>query len=138
MQTTHLKNFLILSLFFIFCGQLFAQDEKSKDELYLMHEDIVKIDKVTQYEENVKKELELWKKHGMETIIKYASKSDDNHFNFLTPLENYGDIEKQDEYWENFTKKVGEEIVKELYKNYEDTYVSHRNTIIKKSIDLSY
>ncbi len=138
MQSTHLKKILMLLLFFIFCGLLFAQDKKSEDELYLMHVDVVKIDKVTQYEENVKKELELWKKHGMETTIRYASKTDDNHFHFLTPLESYNDIDKQNEYWENFTNKAGAETVKELYKNYEDTYVSHRNTLIKKVVDLSY
>jgi len=138
MKQSFLNKFIISAILLMFFSQLFAQDKKAKDELYLMHEDIIKIDKVSQYEENVKKELELWKKHGMETTVKYASKTDDNHFYFLTPLDSYSEIDKQDEYWENFTKKAGEETIKELYSNYEGTYVSHKNTIIKRSVDLSY
>jgi len=126
--------FLVLTVFAI---QLFAQD-KPKDELYLLHQDIIKVDKVKQYEDNVKKELELWKKHGMETTIKYASKSDNNKFNFLTPLNSYADLDKQDEYWANFTKKAGEETVKKIFEEYEGTYVSHRNIIVKKNVGLSY
>ena len=35
-------------------------------------------------------------------------------------------------------KVAGEETVKKLYENYEGTYVSHKNVIIKKRSDLSY
>jgi hypothetical protein len=138
MKAINLKSFLFLILVFILYTPLLGQDEKPKDELYILHQDVIKIDKVKQYEDNVKKELELWKKHGMETTVKYASKTDDNKFNFLTPLDSYADLDKQDEQWANFSQKAGEETIKNLYKDYEGTYISHKNVIIKKRVDLSY
>lgn len=118
--------------------QVLGQDSKPKSKLFLLHQDVIKVDMVKQYVDNVKKELELWKKHGMETVIKYASKTDDNRFNFLTPLDSYADMDKQGEYWTNFVKKAGEETVKKLYEDYADTYVSHKNVIIKRNDALSY
>lgn len=132
------KIFSILCAGLIISVQLFAQDDKPKDELYLMHVDRVKIDKVSQYEENIKKEIDLWKKHGMELTVKFASKTDDNVYRYLTPIENYADIDKQNEYWKNFSDKAGEDVMKELYGNYNGMYHSHKNVIIKRLADLSY
>ena len=66
-------------LFFlaIFATQLFAHDEP-KDELYLFHQDIVKVDKVEQYEAAGKELFAAFKKYGMEGSVKFASKTDDN------------------------------------------------------------
>ena len=92
-------------LFLAISTQLFARD-KPKDKLFLLHQDVIKVDKVHQYEDNIKKELELWIKHGMEIRIKHVSKTHDNKYNFLTPLDSYADIDKQDEYWAKFSKKL--------------------------------
>jgi len=138
MKLNHMKFSLFLILLIFIWGNIFAQDNKPKEELYLMHQDVIKVDKVSQYEENVKKEIELWKRDGMELTVKYASKSDDNVFRYFTPLDNYGDLDKQTEYWKNFSEKAGEETMKELYSGYEGTYVSHKNVIVKRLVDLSY
>jgi len=126
--------FLILAAFTF---QLFAQEE-SKSELFVLHQDKVKIDKVDEYEGYVKELFDLWKQHGMEITVKHASKTSDNTYNFLTPMKGYSDLEKHETYWSNFEKKVDPDVMSGLMKKMDATYTSHKNVIIRKSHDLSY
>lgn len=128
---------LLFLIFSFFAVQVLAQDE-GKSELFIMHQDVVKIDKIAEYEGYVKELFDLWKKHGMEVTVKHASKTSDNKYNFLTPLKSYADLDKHNTYWENFSKKVDKDRIESLMKKMDATYSSHKNVIIRKSHDLSY
>lgn len=132
------KTFSFCLLFLLlFSLQIYSQDE-NKTDLFVLHQDVVKIDKTEEYESSIKELFDLWKKHGMELTVKYASRSVDNKYNFLTPLDSYADLDKHDGYWENFAKKAGEETVGNLFKKMDETYVSHKNVIVKRNNELSY
>lgn len=131
----------LTSLFFllvtIFAIQIFAQD-KPMDEPYLFHQDIVKIDKVEQYETITKELFEVFKKYGMEGSVKYAFKTDDNKYNFLSPLGSYADLDNRSGHWTNLSKKAGSETLSKIFAVMDETYVSHKDYIIKRSADHSY
>lgn len=137
MKTTNKLTSLTLLFITIFSIQIFAQD-KPKDELYLFHQDIVKIDKVEQYEKITKELFEVFKKYGMEGSVKYASKTDDNKYNFLSPLSSYADLNNRNEHWADLSKKAGKETLSKIFAVMDETYVSHKDYIIRRSADLSY
>ena len=131
------KSILLFSLFFLFTLSIFAQDEH-KTELFAMHQDVVKIDKQDDYEGYMKELIALFKEHNMELTIKYASKTSDNKYNYLTPLKNYAELDERAGFWERFAEKAGKEKVGELFDKMDETYVSHKNMIVRLNHDLSY
>mgnify|MGYP007113722550 CR=1 FL=1 len=71
----------LLSLFFSFLIIPLSVQGQPKDRLFLLHQDVVKIDKVAEYEKVGKELFDLFRKYGMEGTVKYASKTDDNKYN---------------------------------------------------------
>lgn len=127
----------IVLLLLFFANTIISQDKAPTDELYLMHEDVIKIDKVDQYEATVKKELELWKKYNLDTDVRFAAKTDDNHYYYLTAIENFAGIDLESEKYAKLTERAGKTLT-DLYEEYKGTYESHRNVVIRRSVELSY
>ncbi len=123
--------------FLLFSALTIAQDEAPKDQLYLLHQDVIKVDMVDQYEATVAKEVELWKKHKLDLEIRWASQTDDNEYYYVTPIDNMGDIDKMDAVWAKFTEAAGDAYAK-VNEGYEGTYVYHRNMVWRWSAELSY
>ena len=123
--------------FLLFSALTIAQDETPKDQLYMLHQDVIKVDMVDQYEATVAKEVELWKKYNIDMEIRFASQTDDNEYFYLTPIENMGDIDKMDAVWAKFMEDAGDAYTK-VYRGYEGTYVYHRNMVWRRSAELSY
>ncbi len=136
MKSNYIFKSVAIICLAIFAVQLFAQ-EKAKDELYLFHQDIIKADMVTEYEAIGKELFGIFKKHGMEGTVKFASKTDDNKYNFLSPLKSYADLDNRSAQWTNLAKKAGKELA-DIFGRMDETYVSHKDYIIKLSADLSY
>jgi hypothetical protein len=131
------KTILLFLLSIFFSTQLFSQD-KLKDELFVLHQDMVKIDMVDKYEKLGKELFDLFRKHGMEATVKFASKTDDNTYNFLSPLKNYADLDNRSSYWENLSKKAGEKSLSNIFEEMDKTYHSHRDVLVRLSHDLSF
>ena len=137
MQTNIKLVLMGFFIFLIFSTITLAQDDQPNDQLYMLHQDVIKVDMVEQYETTVAKEVQLWKKHNIDYEVAFASKTDDNEYYYLTPIENMGDIDKMNSVWAKFMEDAGDAYTK-VYKGYEGTYVYHRNMVWRWSAELSY
>lgn len=134
-QQTHLNKFVFLFLALL-TFQIAAQ-EGPKDQLFLLHQDVIKIDKVAEYEKISAELFDLFKEHGMEGTVKYASKTDDNKYNFYTPLSSYADLDNRAKYWANLGEKAGDALT-DILARMDETYVHHKDYLLRHSADLSY
>ena len=99
----------LIFFFFSFLVIQISAQEQTSDELYLLHQDVIKIDKVEEYEKIGKELFDIFRKFGMEGSVKYASKTDDNKYNFLSPLNSYADLDNRSKQWANLAEKAGQE-----------------------------
>ncbi len=124
-------------LIFLISAFNIAQDEP-KDMLYMVHKDVIKANKVTQYEKAVNELYEQFKTHNFGMQIQFVSSNDENEYFFLTPISSYADLDKTDAIWEELYKKAGEETMSAIDKQFEGCYEHHNNYVIRLSTELSY
>ena len=124
-------------LFFLASALIIAQDEP-KDMLYMVHKDVIKANKVSQYEKAVNELYDQFKEHNFGMRIQFASSTDENEYFFLTPINSYADLDKVDAIWEELYKKAGEETMSAIDKQFEGCYEHHNNYVIRLSTELSY
>ncbi|MCZ6702323.1 MAG: hypothetical protein O6940_04700 [Ignavibacteria bacterium] len=124
-------------LFFLVSALIIAQDEP-KDMLYMVHKDVIKANKVTQYEKAVNELYEQFKIHNFGMQIQFASSNDENEYFYLTPINSYADLDKADAIWDELYKKAGEETMSAIDKQFEGCYEHHNNYVIRFSTELSY
>lgn len=129
-----LKKLFVLTLFLSI--SIFAQDEK-KTQLFFVHEDIVKPNMVSKYEEASKGFVELFKELKI-SRNSHASMTEELSYFYLTPIENYSAIDAWQKEWETATKNAPEGRMEEAYSKYDDCYDIHKDYIVRKHNDLSY
>ncbi|MFQ5604093.1 MAG: hypothetical protein ACE5HS_12580 [bacterium] len=117
---------------------VFAQDEKPTGQLYSIHEDIVKPSMVAQYESAVKDYVAEFVKHKIAFPYMQSSSTNDFHYFYLVPLENFADLDKIKKAGEEFDKKLGEEKRQEFDKRFAGTYEYHQDLIARMSGEYSY
>jgi hypothetical protein len=110
-----------------------AQAQGQKSQLYYVYDFVVKPAMVPQFEAGVKREIEL------ESPTPWAAFStNDLHYYFLTPIQNYADIDSMDKADNEWTAKVGKEKFDALMKSYEGTFEYFKAGVIRFLPDLSY
>jgi hypothetical protein len=120
----------LFSVFFVLSGMIGAQEQKS--QLYSITEIVVKPAMVAQYEAAVKREIELGYPHSFE-----GYSTDDFHYYFLVPIENYAGIDALNKMEADWAAKVGEEFQR-LMKSVEGTFDYYRSGVVRFLPELSY
>ena len=115
---------------------LLAQPPEGKNaQLFLFWEVVVHPDKVAQFEEAAKKQVELYQKHAF-AYPWSTSSTNDNHYYFGIPIDNYAMMDTIFEAFAELDKKIGEE-VKALEAAFEGTIESERAQVWSLDYDLS-
>jgi len=122
--TAIVSGFLVLSTF--------ALTQEQKSQLYSIVEIVVKPAMVAKYEAAIKKEIELGYPYAFDTYS-----SDDFHYYFLTPIENYASIEAISKARIEWAKKIGDQHPA-LIKSIEGTVEYFRKGVIRYVPELSY
>jgi hypothetical protein len=120
----------LFSVLFVFSGLTGAQEQKS--QLYSITEIVVKPAMVAKYEAAVKKEVELGYPFPFEVYS-----TDDLHYYFLMPIENYAGIDVMNKAEGEWAAKIGQEY-QALMKSVEGTFDYYRSGIIRFLPELSY
>ena len=118
-------------------ANIFAQEE-SKDQLYWVREEVVKVEKWQQYEETSRQWVEMMTKAGLDFPFMRASQRDDGHYYYLLPLENYAEIDKFGEKFGNAIEKIGKDKWQKFMKKNESSMEYHKDFIAKWSAKHSY
>ena len=116
---------------------LLAQPPEGKNaQLYMFWEIVVHPDKVAQFEEAAKKQVALYQKHDF-AYPWSTSSTDDNHYYFGIPIDNYAMMDPIFEAFAEYDKKLGEES-KALEAAFEGTVESERAQMWSLDYDLSF
>ena len=90
MKKSILFSFLLL-LGFMPYQTYFAQD--MKDQLFLIREEVAKVDMWDKYESTSKQWVELMDQAGLNLSSVRASATNDGHYYYLIPINSYADID---------------------------------------------
>jgi len=120
----------LCAVLFVFSGLTGAQEQKS--QLYSITEVVVKPAMADRFEAAQKKEIELGYPFPFE-----AYSTDDFHYYFLVPIENYAGIDAMNKSEGEWAAKIGQEY-QALMKSVEGTFDYYRWGIVRSLPELSY
>ena len=127
---------LLTGLFISSSFSLFAQE--MEDQLYLVREEVVKVEMWEQYEETSKQWVEMMTGAGLDFPYMRASQRDDGHYYYLLPLSSYADIDKFPEIFGSAIEKIGKEKWGDFMVQNEASMETHKDFIVKWSAKHSY
>ncbi len=109
-----------------------------KDQLFIIHEEIAKVEKYDQYEKTSKEWLGLMAEAGLDIPQIHASQRDDFHFYYLIPIANYGEIDKIHEKFMTAYDKIDKEKAANFEKENSESIETYKQFVAKWSADFSY
>lgn len=125
---------IYLSLF----TTLILSQEKTKDQLFYIHEEVAKIDKIDQYEAASKEFIKLFSDEKLDVPGIYASESEDFHFYYLVPISNYADIDKLSAAFGSAFKNADQTKMNQMMHDGDEATEYTRDLVFKRSAELSY
>jgi hypothetical protein len=115
------------------CLPAVAEAQEHKAQLYYVYDYVVKPAMVAEFEAGVKQEIELG------SPIPWAAYSTtDQHYYFLTPIQDYAGIDSMDKADNDWSATIGKEKVEALMKSYEGTFEYYKAGVIRFLPELSY
>lgn len=133
-------KFIVIFLVQVFClcaSSALAQVGEQKAQLWFVEDVVVKPSMVEKYEAHTKEALILWKKYGTPSAF-YVFNTDDFHYYFVWPIENYASLNSLFKAIGEWVVKMGDENWQALVKSGEGTYEYMKWSIIRLRPDLSY
>ncbi len=138
MRVLHLfASFLSLLFISLFTMSGFAQ-EQSSDPLFYIHEEVARIDKMDQYYSTSKDFTKMMMDSKLDVPWIRASQTDDLHFYYLVPLNNYGDIDKLSAAFNDMMSKADKDKMNKVMTENAEAIESVRELVFKRSNSLSY
>ena len=128
--------FLLCSVLLFLTPNLFSQE--MKDQLYLVREEVAKVDMWDQYESSSKQWVELMTQGGLDFPYVRASQRDDSHYYYLIPINNYADIDKFPGIFGSAIEKSGKDKWANFMVENESSIETHRDFVIRWSAEYSY
>ncbi len=114
-----------------------AQAEEQEAQLYFIEDVVMKPSMVAKYEAVTKEIAPLCTQHKFPYPF-YAFSTDDFHYYFVYPLENYADIDNLDKASEELGKKMGADKWQAMMKRFVGTFESSLYSVIRYLPELSY
>ncbi len=112
--------------------------QEKKDQLYLVREEVAKVDMWDQYEKTSKEWVEMMEKGGLDFPYVEASQRDDGHYYYLIPINNYAEIDNFPSIFGSVIEKVGKDKWSSFMIANESSIETHKDFIIKWSAEYSY
>ena len=130
--------FLMLGLVVSLCAlTTLAQADEQKAQLFFIEEAVVKPSMVDKYEAHAKEAIGLCVKYGLPFPF-YAFTTDDLHYYFVWPIENYASLDSLFKALGGWVEKMGDENWQALVKSGEGTHEYMKWSIIRHRPELSY
>lgn len=130
MKTVKL-TLLIVFVFLFSPYSIFAQ------KMYRIHEDVVKPSHVMEYETVVKELLTMVKSHNLQDVQWITSVTNDSRYMFISPMENYAELDKPS-FISALIEKEGKENIYDLFDRMDKCYDTELDYIIRLNEELTY
>jgi hypothetical protein len=135
----------IKQIFFVFIGVMlfcaarvsFAQEEV-KDQLFLLHEEVAKVDMISQYEKTSAEWVQLMHDAGLDISKIHVSQSNDFHYYYLIPISNYAEINEMYSKFQDAISKIDKEKWSKFTQENDESIETHSESVIRWSGKLSY
>jgi hypothetical protein len=129
-------SLLLLCGLFLITPPSFSQE--MKDQLFLIHEETVKIDMWDKYESTGKEWVDLMNGAGLDLPYIQASQRDDGHYYYIIPIANYAEIDKMQGIFGSAIEKVGKDKWDKFMVENNSTIESSKDFIATRSAKYSY
>jgi len=116
---------------------LIAPISTSAQKMYRIHEDVVKPSHIKEYEGIVKELLDMVKKHDIQDTKWITAVTNNSHYLFVAPIENYAVLDKPN-FVSQLIEKEGQEKVSELFIKMDKCYDTELDYIITLNEELTY
>ena len=127
-----IKNALFLAVMLLLVPKsIYAQ------QMFHVHEDVVKPSMTLEYEAVLKDVGELIKENPLQDVNMLVFQGNNNHYYFLSPISAMADLDKQSPVAQ-LAEKAGEEKVSQLFKRMDKCYDIEKDYVISLDSDLSY
>ena len=136
MRKLSMFSLLLLCGFFLITPLSFSQE--TKDQLYIVREEVARVDMWDQYESTSKQWVEMMTAGGLDIPYLRASQREDGHYYYLIPLNNFSDIDKMPGIFGSAIEKVGKEKWADFMVENEGSMVTHRDYVVRWSAEYSY
>lgn len=135
----HFKRIFLAVMFIsIFTSGILIAQQEMKDQLYLVHEEVAKVNMWDQYESTSKQWVELMTTAGLDLPYIRASQRDDGHYYYLIPISDYADIDKFPNIFKSATDKIGKDKWDNFMTENNSSMESNKDFVAKWSAKYSY
>lgn len=132
------KTFLALLFFSVITSGLLFSQQEMKDQLFWVHQEVVKVNMWDQYESTSKEWVQLMTEGGLDVPFVRASQRDDGLYYYLIPLPNYAEIDKIQGIFTSAIDKIGREKWDAFMKQNDESMESNKDFIVTWSSKYSY
>jgi len=120
------------------CAQLLFAQEVPKDQMFIVREEVARVDMWEKYESTSKEWVEIMTEGGLDLPYVRASQQDDAHYLYLIPINNYADIDKFPGVFGAAIEKAGKEKWAKFLVENESSIVTHKDYVVRWSVEYSY
>lgn len=112
--------------------------QEKKDQLYIVREEVAKVDMWDQYEKTSKEWVEMMTQAGLDIPYVRASQQDDAHYLYLIPINNYSEIDKFPGIFGSAIEKIGKDKWTKFMVENESSIETHKDYVVRWSAEYSY
>tara|TARA_R110000868_G_scaffold1389_9_gene10729 strand:+ start:2507 stop:3268 length:762 start_codon:yes stop_codon:yes gene_type:complete len=116
---------------------LLAPTNTNAQDLYYVHQDVVKPSKVMEYEGVLQEVLALAKKHNLQDTRWITLVSNNSNYSYVMPLANMAELDKPS-FPEQLAEKAGKDIVSKLFDRMDTCYDTELNYTLTLDKELTY
>ncbi len=127
-----IKNVLLLAIMAFFMPQ-----KMNSQQMYHIHEDVVKPSMTMEYESVLKEILDITKDNPLEGINMLALQGYNNHYYYISPIASMGDLDKPG-FVNQLAEKAGKEKISEIFSRMDKCYDIEHDYILLLDNNLSY
>ena len=132
------KLFSMFAGVMFICAQLLIAQDVPKDQLFMVREEVARVDMWDKYESTSKQWVEMMTEGGLDLPYVRASQQDDAHYLYLIPINSYADIDKFQGIFGSAIEKAGKDKWAKFLVENESTIVTHKDFVVRWSAEYSY
>ena len=135
-QKNSIKN-KILKTTLLIAIMVMAPFISNAQDMFRIHEDVVKLSKVMEYESVVKEIITLVKKHNLQDADWFTLASNDSRYMYISSLANMAELDKPS-FVESLVEKEGKEVVSNLFNRMDKCYDTELDYVLRLNNELTY
>jgi len=136
MRKLSMFSLLLLSGLFLLTQKSFAQE--MKDQMFIIHEEVARVDMGDKYESTSKEWVKLMTDAGLDLPYIQASQRDDGHYYYIIPIANYAEIDKMQGIFNSAAEKIGKDKWSKFMVENNSTIESSKDFVATRSAKYSY